>query len=125
MKKQTLLNDALEDDGANQADGFNINENFAKKFEYNKRRQLLEQGKLKYGDLLNEQPDAEDEEESESSSSDDSVGELVNPKFEKKFFEVITAIRAGDPSVLTKTGDNAVGEHVWKDEDFDDEKKDA
>jgi hypothetical protein len=47
-----------------------------------------------------------EEESSESSSEDDSEGELVNPRFERKFLEVITAIRAGDPSVLTKTGDN-------------------
>jgi hypothetical protein len=34
--------------------------------------------------------------------------------------EVITAIRAGDESVLTKTGDgNIIGELVFKDEDFD------
>jgi hypothetical protein len=62
------------------------------------------------------------EEESESSSSDDSEGELVNPRFERKFMEVITAIRDGDPSVLTKTGDsNIIGEPVFKDEDFEDE----
>ena len=65
--------------------------------------------------------DEDVEEEESSSSSDDSVAELVNPKFEKKFFEVITSIRAGDPSVLTKTGDNAIGEPIWKDEDFDEE----
>lgn len=113
-KKQTLLNDALADDAL--PDKLTINETFAKKFEYNKRRQLLEQGRLKYGDLLEGD---EQSSESESSSSDDSDGELVNAKFEKKFFEVITAIRAGDPSVLTKTGDNAVGEPLWKDEDFE------
>lgn len=74
---------------------------------------MLEQGKLKYGDLLDK-----DEESSETSSEDDSEGELINETFETKFLEVITAIRAGDPSVLTKTGDNAIGEMVWKDEDF-------
>lgn len=46
--KETLLS---EDEGAPEAE-FKVNEAFAKKFEYNKRRQLLEQGKLKYGDLL-------------------------------------------------------------------------
>ena len=103
---KTLLNDDNVDDK------LTINQEFAKRFEHNKRRQLLEQGKLKYGDLL------EDEESPESSSSDDSEGDLINERFETKFLEVITAIRQGDPSVLTKTGDNAVGEMVWKDEDF-------
>ncbi len=65
----------------------------------------------------------DDEESAESSSSDDSDGELINERFETKFLEVITAIRAGDPSVLTKTGDNAVGEMVWRDEDFDQKPK--
>ena len=36
--------------------------------------------------------------------------------------QVITAIRTGDQSVLTKTGDsNIIGEPVFKDEDFEDE----
>ena len=73
---------------------------------------------MKYGDLiLDEAP----EDSSESSSSDDSEGELVNPRFERKFMEVITAIRVGDPSVLTKTGDNSIGGLVFKDEDFEDD----
>jgi len=95
-----------------------VNEAFAEKFEYNKRRQLLEQGKLKYGDLL--QDSKEGSEESESSSSDDSEAELINAKSEAKFLSVITAIRENDPSILTKTGDNSIGVSVWKDEDFED-----
>lgn len=116
--KKTLLNDS-EGEGDKNQDNFNINKSFAEKFEHNKRRQLLEQGKLKYGDLIQD----DQEESEESSSSDDSVGQLVNPKFEKKFFEVITAIRVGDPKVLTKTGDNAVGEPIWHSDDFDEDEK--
>lgn len=51
MKKQTLLN-AFDGADANQ-DQLNINANFASKFEHNKRRELLEQGKLKHGDMPN------------------------------------------------------------------------
>jgi protein KRI1 len=71
---------------------------------------------LKYGDLLQ---DYQDEESSSSSSSDDSQADLVQPKFEKKFLEVITAIRAGDKSILTKHS----GETIFKDEDFEVAKK--
>jgi protein KRI1 len=39
---------------------------------------------------------------------------LVQPKFEKKFLEVITAIRAGDKKVLA----GKAGESIFKDEDF-------
>lgn len=112
--KETLLS---EDESAPES-GFKVNEAFAKKFEYNKRRQLLEQGKLKYGDLL--QDSKENSEESESSSSDDSEAELINAKSEAKFLSVITAIRENDPTILTKTGDNSIGVSVWKDEDFED-----
>ena len=118
MQKKNIL---FEDDEPEvvSAEKLQINEDFKRKFEYNKRRQLLEQGKLKYGDLLSDENPSE---ESESSSSDDSDGELVNPRFERKFMEVITAIRVGDPSVLTKTGDsNIIGEPVFKDEDFEEE----
>jgi len=119
MQKKNIL---FEDDEPEQVKSFeklNVNEDFKRKFEYNKRRQLLEQGKLKYGDLVSDDHSVE---ESESSSSDDSEGELVNPRFERKFMEVITAIRVGDPTVLTKTGDsNIIGELVFKDEDFEDE----
>ncbi len=118
MQKKNVLFGDDEPQQANSFEKLNINEDFKRKFEYNKRRQLLEQGKLKYGDLVEGEVS---EEESESSSSDDSEGELVNPRFERKFMEVITAIRAGDPSVLTKTGDsNIIGELVFKDEDFED-----
>jgi len=79
---------------------------------------LLEQGRLKYGDMLNE-GDKEVSESESSSSSDDSEAKFVNPKFEKKFLEVMTAIRESNPKVLTKTGDNSIGEHLWKDDDFE------
>jgi hypothetical protein len=112
-KKQTLL--LGSDDDKPIDDELKVNESFKQKFEYNKRRQLLEQGRLKYGDMLNE----EGSESESSSSSDDSEAKFVNPKFEKKFLEVMTAIRESNPKVLTKTGDNSVGEHLWKDDDFE------
>jgi len=118
MQKKNLLFDEDEPAKGESIEKLNINEDFKRKFEYNKRRQLLEQGKLKYGDLISDENSSA---ESESSSSDDSDGELVNPRFERKFMEVITAIRVGDPSILTKTGDsNIIGEPVFKDEDFED-----
>lgn len=104
----------IEDSDGDQPDTLKVNEQFKAKFEHNKRRQLLEQGRLKYGDLV------EAESSESSSESEDSQGDLVQPKFEKKFLEVITAIRAGDKSILTKTGDSTIiGEHVFGDDDFE------
>lgn len=77
-------------------DTFKVNQDFKSKFEFKERRKHLEQGRLKYGDILNYGEELQSE---ESSSSDDSEAELVNSKFEKKFLEVITKIRAGDKSI--------------------------
>ena len=81
-----------------------INSAFAERYEYNERRKLLEKGKLKYGDkLMSSGRDGaleEGELESESSSSeDDSEAELLNPTVEKKFLQVMAAIRANDPKL--------------------------
>ena len=92
-------------------DKFNINEEFAKRFEHNKRREILQKGQQKYGKLL-----TEDGAESSSSSDDeDSEGELINQTVEKKFLEVLSAIRAKDP----KLKEIAENDCVFKDEDFE------
>lgn len=108
MASKQKLPDFDENEGF---DSFKVNEDFKSKFEYKERRKHLEQGRLKYGDMLNYGQEVESE---ESSSSDDSEAELVNPKFEKKFLEVITKIRAKDKSIQETKGD------LWKDDDFDD-----
>ncbi len=77
-----------------------INDAFAQRYEYNERRKLLEKGKLKYGDkLLGDGNEGEDGEASSSSSEDDSDAELLNPTVEKKFLQVMTAIRTNDPKL--------------------------
>jgi hypothetical protein len=50
------------------------------------------------------------EEDVSSSSEDDSEAELINPQTEVKFLKELIAIREGDPTILTKTGDNSVGQ---------------
>ena len=101
-------------DDKDNFDKFNINEEFAKKFEANKRREILEKGKQKYGKKLEDGGS----EESSSSSEDDSEAELLNPGVEKKFLEVLTAIRNKDPKLKKIAEDD----NIFKDEDFDNEK---
>ena len=55
-------------------DKFNINEEFAKRFEHNKRREILQKGQQKYGNLLT----GDNMESSSSSDDEDSEGELNN-----------------------------------------------
>ena len=109
--------DLLGDDSASQSandggeeafDDFKINEAFKARYEHNERRKLLEKGKLKYGDALNGQPESES-----SSSEDDSDAELLNPQVEKKFLEVLTAIRNNDPKL------KEVEKPIFEDNDFE------
>ena len=68
---------------------------------------MLDRAKEKYGENL------EDLDRSESSSSeDDSEAELINPKFEAKFFKLLTDIRKNDPKLKEDR-------EVFSDEDFD------
>ena len=55
-------------------DKFTINEEFAKRFEHNKRREILQKGQQKYGKLLTGDGIGTDS----SSDDEDSEGELIN-----------------------------------------------
>jgi len=100
-------------DGAQKDEGFDtlkINKNFADRFEHNAKRNEKERLQLKYG------KNQEDASDSSSSSEEDSDAELLNPTIEKKFIEVIHAIRTNDPK-LTKSD-----KPLFDDDDFDDDK---
>ena len=97
---------------------FKINEDFAKKYEHNERRVLLDKARQKYGEqaLMDE---AGESEESESSSSDDSEAELINERVESKFLQVIDAIRSKDKDKISKlTKGKAADANIFEDEDF-------
>ena len=93
-----------------------INTEFARKFEHNKRRELLEQGREKYGDKAlreDNEKGGSDDDESESEEDEDEEADLINPHFEKKFLETLTMIRNNDPKLKD------IKEDLFKDEDFD------
>ena len=71
-----------------------INEEFAKKFEHNKRRDILDKAKEKYGEKV-----LLDEESQSSQEEEDDEGLLINAAVEKKFLETIAMIRANDPKL--------------------------
>ena len=72
---------------------------------------MIEQGKLKYGDVLNQD---ENQESESSSSEDDSDAELLNPVVEQKFLQALTAIRTNDPKLKTD-------KPLFDDADFEDQ----
>ena len=97
-----------------QGDTLKINNAFAERYEYNERRKLLEKGKLKYGNNLDQ---ADQDPDESSSSEDDSDAELLNPTVEKKFLEVMTAIRQNDPKL------KSAETKFFDDQDFESGKK--
>ena len=95
--------------------GFNINSEFAKKYEHNAKRKEIERLESKYGkQKLNAK---EPSEPSESSESEDSDAYLNTEKAETKFIDLIQRIKKNDKTLLKMEGD------FFKDEDFEPEKK--
>jgi protein KRI1 len=101
MEKRRLFEGEDETSSA-----FKINKDFAKRFEHNKRRELLERGRDKFGSLL-------DGESESSESEEDDDGELINAAVEKKFLETIAMIRDNDPKLKKVQGE------LFKDSDFE------
>ncbi|KAL4985576.1 KRI1-like family C-terminal-domain-containing protein [Aspergillus falconensis] len=82
----------LGDSGA----GFKINEEYARRFEHNKRREEMQQLEAKLGK-------SEDEEESSSEDEDeDDDAELATVAVDAEIMETIKAIRSKDPRVYDK-----------------------
>ncbi|EGE83809.1 ribosome biogenesis protein Kri1 [Blastomyces dermatitidis ATCC 18188] len=101
---------ALLDNGGNV--GFKINEEYAKRFEYNKKREELQQLEDKYGKSIGlgkrkkaadgdvDTADASEEEESSSDSEDeDDEGVLATEALDREIFDTLNAIRSKDPRV--------------------------
>jgi len=89
-----------------------INPEFARRFEHNKRRELLDKAKEKYGERALLGSDGSSSESEDEEEDDD--GELINANVEKKFLETIAMISSNDPKLKAVEGE------VFKDEDFDD-----
>ncbi|CDW72271.1 zz domain protein [Stylonychia lemnae] len=109
--KKTLF----EEEEDINSDGLKINTEFARKFEHNKRRELLEQGKEKYGEKALRDNDGSDNESESEEEEEDEEADLINPHFEKKFLQTLTMIRNNDPKL------KEIKDELFKDEDFDDE----
>lgn len=112
MGKKTInsLEQEPKNSDANNIDTFTINTNYAKIFEHNQRRKLLERVKENYHKSLLEQD--EDVEEQSEYSSEDENGELINDNVMNKFLNTLVCLEQ-DKEQLKKTE----GE-IFKDDDF-------
>ncbi|KAK1140390.1 Kinetochore protein Spc24 [Aspergillus melleus] len=84
----------------NQADGFNfkINEDYARRFEHNKKREEI----MKLEAKLAKRGDGLDSEDESSSEEEDEDGELATAALDQEIMATLKAIRSKDPRVYDK-----------------------
>ena len=99
-KRAKLLSDASSssesEDEQPVAKSFSVNEEYAKRFEHNKKREEKERLEKKY-DAVN--GDEEDEDESSSDESEDDDGELATVDVDDEILATLQAIKTKDPRV--------------------------
>jgi protein KRI1 len=79
-----------------------INQEYARRFEHNKRREDLHRfEELKKKGVI-DSPSHSGDDESESESSDDEILKNYNPKSDKDFFDVIIKVKNKDPIIKEK-----------------------
>ncbi|KAF2742140.1 Krr1-domain-containing protein [Sporormia fimetaria CBS 119925] len=98
VKKAKLLDDSDDDGEDNGGVGLKINEEYAKRFEHNKKRAERHRLEEKYGKNL-ERAEEESETDSEEDVSEDDDGELVTEDLDAAISETLNAIRSKDPRV--------------------------
>ncbi|KAJ5894122.1 hypothetical protein N7495_005813 [Penicillium taxi] len=113
-KMRTLMDDDESGDDAggvsitkSPAVNFKINEDYARRFEYNKKREEVQKLETKYGKStslgrrpLNDEPE---DEESSSDEDEDEDGELATKALDAEIMATLTAIRSKDPRVYDES----------------------
>ncbi|KAF2865628.1 KRI1-like family C-terminal-domain-containing protein [Massariosphaeria phaeospora] len=98
-KKVRLLDDS--DDASDAEDGgvsLNVNEEYARRFEHNKRREEQHKLEAKYGKGKGLQ-DAGDSEDSEEGVEEDDDGELATEALDAEISATLQALRSKDPAI--------------------------
>ncbi|EER90367.1 hypothetical protein BDA96_10G336700 [Sorghum bicolor] len=92
-----------DSDGGEDLSKVQINEEYARRFEHNKRREALQrlEERRKQG-LVPASDDGESDSESESTEEEDEEAAIASRLVDRRVFEVIRRIRSGDPRILDK-----------------------
>ncbi|KAL1961353.1 hypothetical protein VTO42DRAFT_81 [Malbranchea cinnamomea] len=114
-QKKVLLSDSSDESGDETADlvngqEFKINEEYARRFEHNKKREELQRLEEKLGKKSvfakksgsGEDDDSEEETESSESETEDDEGVLVTEALDAEIMATLNAIRSKDPRVYDK-----------------------
>lgn len=101
-----------------------IDEEYARRFEHNKRREDLQRyEELKKKGVIGSPSHSEDD-ESESESSDDDNANNFNTKSEKEFFDALIKVKKKDPVLKQKDVKLFESDHSSEDESDDEKSKD-
>ncbi|KAK3674787.1 Kinetochore protein Spc24 [Recurvomyces mirabilis] len=87
------------------ANEFKINENYAKRFEHNKKREEKHRLEEKYGDGSGKrglEEEEDDEEDSEDETEDDDA-ELADVELDAEIFDTLRALKSKDPRIYDST----------------------
>ncbi|KAF1945567.1 Krr1-domain-containing protein [Clathrospora elynae] len=102
-KKAKLL-DNTDDEGSDSDSGavsLKVNEDYARKFEYNKKREEQHRLEEKYG-KGNRDDDDNDSEDSEEGVEEDDAAELLDEALDDEVNATLQALRAKDPRIYNK-----------------------
>ncbi|KAF2280442.1 uncharacterized protein EI97DRAFT_464394 [Westerdykella ornata] len=100
-KKARLLDDSDGDGDDNGDIALKVNEEYARRFEHNKKRAERHRLEEKYGKNA-DQDDDESEEDSEEDVTEDDEGELLTEALDAEIAATLRAIRAKDPRIYDK-----------------------
>ncbi|KAF2855031.1 ribosome biogenesis protein-like protein Kri1 [Plenodomus tracheiphilus IPT5] len=102
-KKAKLL-DNTDDEGSDEEDGgvsLKVNEDFARRFEYNKKREEKQRLEEKYGKGKGMEEDGESE-DSEEGIEEDDAAELLDEDLDDQVNATLQALRSKDPRIYNK-----------------------
>ncbi|TVU19921.1 hypothetical protein EJB05_36103, partial [Eragrostis curvula] len=108
------------DAGAEDLSKIQINEEYARRFEHNKRRELMQrhEERKKRGLVADSDDEEEESEEDEDEEDEDAI---ASRRVDRRVFEVIRRIRSGDPSILDKDAKVYSSSSSSEDEDGEEE----
>uniref|UniRef100_A0A0D9WHZ5 Kri1-like C-terminal domain-containing protein n=1 Tax=Leersia perrieri TaxID=77586 RepID=A0A0D9WHZ5_9ORYZ len=107
MKKDILAGSSSDEESGGEGEDISkikINEEYARRFEYNKRREALQRLEELKKKRLADGGGEEDADEDDDSSSDDDedAAAVASRRVDRRVFEVIRKIRSGDAAILDK-----------------------
>ncbi|KAF9701698.1 hypothetical protein EKO04_000023 [Ascochyta lentis] len=102
QKKAKLLDHTDDDDSDAETGGFQVNEEYARRFEHNKKRAEQHRLEEKYGKGRAFQNDDDDTEDSEEGVEEDDAADLLDEALDDEVMATLKALRSKDPRIYDK-----------------------